>query len=42
VVPNKLSKRERELLKELDEVSAPAVAPKGGSSVLERLRGLFD
>ena len=42
VVPNRLSKRERELLKELGEVSGPAVVPKGGSSVFERLRGLFD
>ena len=30
VVPSKLSKRERELLRQLDEVSEPAVLPKGG------------
>ena len=41
VVPAKLSKRERELLSELGEVSGPAVLPKGGSSVFERLRDLF-
>ena len=41
VVPAKLSKRERELLRELGEVSEPAVLPKGGSSVFERLRDLF-
>ena len=41
VVPSKLSKRERELLRELDEVSGPAVLPKGGQSVFDRLRDLF-
>ena len=41
VVPSKLSKRERELLRQLGEVSAPAVLPKGGSSVFDRLRDLF-
>jgi molecular chaperone DnaJ len=41
VVPAKLSKRERELLRELDDVSEPAVVPKGGPSVFERLRDLF-
>jgi molecular chaperone DnaJ len=41
VVPTKLSKRERELLRELDEVGEPAVLPKGGSSVFDRLRDLF-
>ena len=40
VVPTKLSKRERELLRQLDDVSAPAVLPKG-PSVLDRLRDLF-
>jgi molecular chaperone DnaJ len=40
VVPSKLGKREKELLRELDEVSEPAVLPKG-PSVLERLRDLF-
>jgi molecular chaperone DnaJ len=38
VVPAKLGKRERELLRELDEISGPAVAPKNEPSVLERLR----
>ena len=38
VVPAKLSKRERELLRELDEISGPAVTPKNEPSVLERLR----
>ena len=38
VVPSKLSKRERELLRELDEVSDPAVLPKGGPSVFDWLR----
>ena len=41
VVPAKLGKRERELLQELDEVSGPAIVPKGGSSVFDRLRDLF-
>jgi molecular chaperone DnaJ len=38
VVPSKLSKRERELLTELDELSGPAVLPKGGPSVFDWLR----
>jgi molecular chaperone DnaJ len=41
VVPSKLSRRERELLRELDDVSGPAVLPKGGPSVFDRLRDLF-
>ena len=41
VVPTKLSKRERELLRELGEVGGPAVLPKGGDSVFDRLRDLF-
>ncbi|HUH16729.1 MAG TPA: molecular chaperone DnaJ [Methylomirabilota bacterium] len=41
VVPSKLSKRERELLEELGEVGQAASLPKGGSSVLGRLRDLF-
>ena len=41
VVPTRLSKRERELLRELDEESGPAVVPKGSGSVLDRLRDLF-
>jgi molecular chaperone DnaJ len=40
VVPSKLSKRERELMRELNEISAPAVLPKG-PSVFERIRDLF-
>jgi molecular chaperone DnaJ len=40
VVPTKLGKRERELLRELGEVSEPAVLPKG-PSVFDRLRDLF-
>ncbi|MEO6578691.1 MAG: molecular chaperone DnaJ [Candidatus Limnocylindria bacterium] len=41
VVPTKLGKRERELLTELGEVSGPAVIPKGGGSLLDRLRDVF-
>jgi len=41
VVPSKLSRRERELLRELDEVSQPAVLPKGGGSIIDRLRDFF-
>ena len=41
VVPPKLSKRERELLEQLAEVSGPAVVPKGSASLLDRLRDLF-
>ena len=41
VVPAKLSKRERELLRQLDDVCEPAVLPKNGPSVLDRLRDLF-
>lgn len=41
VVPAKISKRERELLEELGEVSGPAIVPKGSSSMLDRLRDLF-
>jgi molecular chaperone DnaJ len=41
VVPSKLSKRERELLRELDAVSAPAALPKGGPSVFDRIRDIF-
>jgi molecular chaperone DnaJ len=42
VVPSKLSKRQRELLHELDEAGGPAVLPKGGPSIVDRLRTLFD
>jgi molecular chaperone DnaJ len=42
VVPTKLSKRERELLRELGEVSGPAVPPKASPSIGERIRDLFD
>jgi Holliday junction resolvase len=41
VVPAKLSKRERELLRELEEVGEPAVLPASGPSVFDRLRDLF-
>ena len=41
VVPPKPSKRERELLRELGEVGSPAVLPKGGPSLVDRLRDLF-
>jgi len=41
VVPAKLSRRERELLRELGEVSGPAVLPKSGPSLGDRLRDLF-
>jgi molecular chaperone DnaJ len=42
VVPSRLGKRERELLRELDEISEPAVLPRGGASVFDRLRDLFN
>lgn len=42
VVPSKLSKRERELLRELDSVSGPAVLPKGSPTIVDRIRNLFD
>ena len=38
VVPSKLSKRERELLEELGEITGPAVASRNEPSILERLR----
>jgi molecular chaperone DnaJ len=42
VVPPKLSKKERDLLKQLDEVSGPAVLPKGrGEGIFDRLRDMF-
>ena len=41
VVPPKPSKKERELLRQLDEVSGPAVLPKGGPGLVDRLRDLF-
>jgi molecular chaperone DnaJ len=41
VVPAKLTKRERELLQQLGEVSGPAVLPKSGPSLGDRLRDLF-
>jgi molecular chaperone DnaJ len=41
VVPQKPSKAERDLLKQLGEVSVPAVLPKGGPGLLDRLRDLF-
>jgi molecular chaperone DnaJ len=41
VVPARLTKRERELLQQLGEVSGPAVLPKQGPTLGERLRDLF-
>jgi molecular chaperone DnaJ len=42
VVPEKPSKAERELLKQLNEVSGPAVLPKGsGAGLFDRLRDIF-
>jgi molecular chaperone DnaJ len=42
VVPEKLSRQERDLLKQLDGVSGPAVLPKGGGAGLfDRLRDIF-
>ena len=40
-MPAKLTKRERELLQQLSEVSGPAVLPKSGPSLGDRLRDLF-
>ncbi|HLY35201.1 MAG TPA: molecular chaperone DnaJ [Candidatus Limnocylindria bacterium] len=42
VVPTKLSRRERELLRELGEVGGPAVPPKGSPTIVDRIRDLFD
>jgi molecular chaperone DnaJ len=41
VVPAKLTKRERDLLQRLGEVSGPATLPKTGPSLGDRLRDLF-
>ncbi len=41
VVPAKLTKRERDLLQQLGEVSGPATLPKSGPSLGDRLRDLF-
>jgi molecular chaperone DnaJ len=41
VVPTRLSRRERELLTQLDRVAAPAVLPKGGPSIFDRIRDIF-
>jgi molecular chaperone DnaJ len=41
VVPGKLTKRERELLQQLGEVGGPAVLPKSGPSLGDRLRDIF-
>ena len=42
VVPSKPSKQERELLKQLGEVSGPATLPKGrGEGLFDRLRDIF-
>ena len=43
VVPQKLGKREKELLEELGEIGAPAtVTREKGNSIFDRVRGLFD
>ena len=42
VVPQRLTKHERELLEELAKVSAPAVVSEKGASIFDRVRGLFD
>jgi molecular chaperone DnaJ len=41
VVPAKLSKREKDLLHQLNEASAPATLPRSGPSLGDRLRDLF-
>jgi molecular chaperone DnaJ len=42
VVPDKPSKAERDLLKQLDQASGPAVLPKGsGAGLFDRLRDIF-
>jgi len=41
VVPSKLSKQEREVLKQLGEVSGPAVLPKAREGLFDRLRDIF-
>ena len=41
VVPPKPTRRERDLIKQLDEVSGPAVLPKGSPTLVDRLRDLF-
>jgi molecular chaperone DnaJ len=41
VVPTKLSKREREVLGQLNEVSGPAALPKSGAGLADRLRDFF-
>jgi len=41
VVPHRLSKRERELMDQLNQVSPAATLPKGGSGLFERIRDLF-
>ncbi len=43
VIPDKLNKSERDLLKQLNEVAAPAVLPKGGGpGLFDRLRDIFN
>ncbi len=41
VVPPKLTKKERDLLKQLDEVSGPAVLPNAREGLFDRLRDMF-
>jgi molecular chaperone DnaJ len=42
VIPAKLTKRERDLLHQLGEASGPAVLPKSGPTLGDRLRDLFN
>jgi molecular chaperone DnaJ len=43
VIPDKLSRSERDLLKQLNEVAAPAMLPKsGGPGLFDRLRDIFN
>jgi molecular chaperone DnaJ len=41
VVPAKVSRKERDLLQQLGDVSGPAELPKGGGGLFDRLRELF-
>jgi molecular chaperone DnaJ len=43
VVPEKLGKAERDLLKQLNDVASPPVLPKGsGPGLFDRLRDIFN
>jgi molecular chaperone DnaJ len=41
VVPPKLSKKERDAIRQLDEVSGPAILPKRNENLFDRLRDIF-